>query len=196
MRRVAALVITALTAAACGTGTVDVGGPGSTTTAAPTTTQPPATTTVTYEGESPQIYAAALLELVTKDNTFGGGPPPFTVYLILDDLDPYAGSPTGGAGPSTALTDQDMSAIEAALDEFGEVKWIDDPDEWRTDDLMPMVEGGVILGVGEIEYDDKGALVPVSLWCGGLCGTWLTYRLVEEGDVWNVTGIEGPVSIS
>jgi len=55
----------------------------------------------------------------------------------------------------------------------------------------------LILGVGEPRIDGDTALAPVSLWCGGLCGTWLTYRLARDGGgAWRVTGTEGPVAIS
>jgi hypothetical protein len=44
--------------------------------------------------------------------------------------------------------------------------------------------------------DGATGLVPVSLWCGGLCGTWLTYRLDFADGAWAVTGTEGPRAIS
>lgn len=196
MRRVAALALAALTLGACGAGSIGDGS-GSTSTLEPTTTLAP--TTTTPADNSPAIYAAALHELVTVDHTFGSGPAPFTVFLIQDYLDENAGNPTGGGGENRPLTDEEKDAIEAAIEDLGEVVWIDDPDEWRDEDgNMEATEDeyAVILAVGEIEYDDQGALAPVSLWCGSLCATWLTYRLVEQADVWDVTGIEGPVAIS
>lgn len=54
----------------------------------------------------------------------------------------------------------------------------------------------VIIGVGEPVFDQGDALVPVSLWCGGLCGTWLTCRVVLADGGWTVTGIEGSIAIS
>jgi hypothetical protein len=134
--------------------------------------------TGTRPDETPGVLAAALLELVTENHTFGEGPPPFSEYLIQSSLDPHAGDPTGDATAiDRDLTSAERSAIEAALAALGPVRWIDDPDAWRTPDLMPTLEGSVILGVGEPRFDGDQALVPVSLWCGGLCGTWLTYRL-------------------
>lgn len=198
MRRVASLALAALTLAACGTGSI---GDGSTSTSlAPTTTTlAPTTTEVTDEGNSPAIYAAALHELVTVDHTFGSGPAPFTVFLIQDHLDSRAGDLTGQEGETRPLTEEEKEAIEAAIGDLGEVAWIDDPDEWRDENGNMEVtedEYPVILGVGEIEYDDEGALAPVSMFCGSLCGTWFTYRLAEQADVWDVTGIEGPIAIS
>lgn len=141
--------------------------------------------------------AVALTQLVTVDHTFGDGPSPFTEYLVQTRTDPQAGDVTGSPdGSTTELSADERAAIETAISEYGPVRWIEDPDEWRTPDLMPVVEGSVILGVGEPSVEGDSALVPVSLWCGGLCGTWFTYRVDLVGDTWTVTGIEGPVAIS
>ncbi len=145
---------------------------------------------------SAEVMAAALVQLITVDHTFGEGPPPFTEYLVQARIDPFAGNPTGGERPARPLTPEEQAAIESAIGAYGPVRWIDDPADWRTDDLLPSIEGAVILGVGEPILNGDTALVPVSLWCGGLCGTWLTYRLDLVDGAWTVTGIEGPISIS
>jgi hypothetical protein len=146
--------------------------------------------------DSAQVMAASLYQLVTVDNTFGGSSPPFTTYLIQASTDPYAGTGTETATTPRALTQDERGAIEAIIEPLGTVQWIDDPAEYRTSDLMPTIEGAAILGVGEPVFDSKGALVPVSLWCSGLCGTWFTYRLQQASEGWEVTGIEGPRAIS
>lgn len=146
-------------------------------------------------GDSADMMAVALQQLVAEDNTFGDGPPPFTEYLIQASTDPAAGSAVG-RGPSRPLTDAERSAIEVTISKFGPVQWIDDPDDWRNDDLTPTIDGAVILGVGEPEIDGDTALVPVSLWCGGTCGTWFTYRLDFEDGGWSVRGMEGPITVS
>jgi len=140
--------------------------------------------------------ASSIRQLITVDNTFGGSPPPFTTYLIQTSTDPYAGTGTEPTAASRALTQNERDAIEMVVAPFGSVQWIDDPAEYRTSDLMPTIEGSAILGVGEPTFDDKGALVPVSLWCSGLCGTWFTYRLQQTSEGWQVTGIEGPRAVS
>jgi hypothetical protein len=154
--------------------------------------------------------AAALVEVATNGNTFGGEPV-FAELLVLDHTDPTAGGgggelpPPGGEDefPRTPpseerpLTRSERAAVEAALGDLGTVTWIDDADEWRTGNLDPVLVGSAILGVGEpVFYGDDAALVPVSLWCGGLCGTWLTYRVdLVDGD-WVVVDVVGPVMIS
>ena len=147
--------------------------------------------------ETPEMMAAALVELVTVNHGFGEGPPPFTEYLIQNRIDPSAGSPEASTDESARLlTDSEREAIEAAVSEYGSVRWIDDPAEWSTPDLTPTIEGAAILGVGEPVIETDTGLVPVSMWFGGLCGTWLTYRLDLINDTWLVTDIEGPIAVS
>jgi hypothetical protein len=151
----------------------------------------------TVENSTPEMMAAALVELITENHGFSDGPAPFTVYLIQNRTDPSAvivDAPTDN--PSRPLTDTEMRAIEEAMSEHGTVRWIDDPAEWQTSNLTPTVEGAAILGVGEPVVEDQSGLVPVSMWCGGVCGIWLTYRLDLINTAWMVTGIEGPIAIS
>lgn len=171
MRLIAYAIVLALFVAACGT-------------------SDPADDT----SDSAAIYAVSLEQLVIDDNTFGGGGSPFTELLVQSSLDRGAGS--GEPGEIRALTEDEMAAIEATLAPHGTVRWIDDADEWRTSDLMPVVEGSAILGVGPITLDDQGALVPMSMWCGGLCGTWFTYRVIDSDAGWTVQGVEGPIAVS
>lgn len=152
-------------------------------------------TTISNDDPGPALVAVALQELVTNDHTFGSGPPPFTEYLIQSNIDPSAGTGTG-SGSVRALTEDERSAIEAVIAPFGPVQWINDPGEFRTDNLIPTIEGSAILGVGEPTIDGDRALVPVSLWCGGLCGTWLTYDVELIEGIWQVTGSNGPIAIS
>lgn len=147
-------------------------------------------------GDTAAVLAAAVQELITVDHTFGEGPPPFTDYLLLDATDPAAGSGDPGDGVGRTLTDGERSAIEEVVSNYGSVQWIADPGDYRTDDLRPTVEGAAIVGVGEPVFDQQAALVPVSLWCGGLCGTWLTYRVEVVDGTWVVTGVDGPIAIS
>ena len=162
----------------------------------PTTTM---TTTTTPAGpgdaDRAQVLALALRQLVTVNNSFGPGHA-FTELLVQSALDPAAGTSIPVDGPQRALTEAERTAIEAALSDLAPVRWIGDPAEWRTENLAPTVPGAAILGVGEPRFDDRGALVPVSLWCGGVCGIWLTYRLGLQAGSWSVTGMEGQWVIS
>lgn len=178
-----ALACMTVVVAACGEPD-QTGGTGT----APTTTTAPGDDTAT-------VMALALRELLTEQSTFGQGHR-FDAVLIQTSTDPAAGFTTPEA-TSRPLTDGERVSIEAAITDLSaDVRWVDDPDEWRNDDLMPEIPGSAIIGVGEPTFDDDGALVPVSLWCGGLCGTWFTWRLEITDGQWAVTGIEGPVAVS
>jgi hypothetical protein len=187
VKRLALLVMLASVLAACsGSGTegsIDVTGTTVTVATGPVTTLPPP-------------MGVALEELVTQNHTFAQGPPPFTEYLVQSHLDPYAGSPERDSGEGRPLSAAERAAIEDAIRPFGPLRWIEDPEQWRTDDLRPTIDGAVILGVGEPTIDGDTAFVPVSLWCGGLCGTWLTYLLSLVDDTWHVRGTEGPITIA
>jgi len=187
MKRATAIALLFLLVSACSTGQET---PPSPTEASTTTHGADVGASATAE-----TMAAALRQLVAKDHTFGQGPPPFTEYLILASLDPAAGT-ASNTGVVRPLTQAEMDAIEAVIGGFGPVTWIDDSSDFTTDDLTPTIEGAVIIGVGEPIIDGDTALVPVSLWCGGLCGTWLTYRLDSNAGTWIVTGIEGPRAVS
>jgi hypothetical protein len=146
---------------------------------------------------SADMMAVAVRELVTRDHTFGTGPPPFTEFLVQTSLDPAAGSITASdIGNTRELTATERAAIENALTGLGPVRWIDNPAEWRTDSLEPVIEGSVVLGVGEPVIEDGTGLLPVSLWCGGTCGTWFTYRIAVLDGAWQIVGKEGPFAIS
>lgn len=155
-----------------------------------------ATTAAPVRDDSAAVMAAAVHRLVSRDHTFGGGDHPFTEYLVLDHTAPDAGAPEGGGGAARPLTAGERAAIGEVLAPFGPHRFIADAADWRTADLDPVVEGSAIIGVGEPRITGDTALVPASLWCSGLCGTWLTYRVVRSGERWRVTGTEGPVAIS
>lgn len=163
-------------------------------------TRPRVETTLASDHDpSAGVMAAAIRRLTRRDHTFGPGSHRFVEYLVQSHVDSSAGNPTGtrAAGPAPRkLTDAERAGIEAVVAPLGPTRFIDDPADGRTDDLRPTVDGSVILGVGEPLISDSTALVPVSLWCGGLCGTWLTYQLQLDHDVWRVTGTKGPIGIS
>ena len=147
--------------------------------------------------DSPGVLAAGVEELITVDHTFGSGPAPFSTYLILDTTDPAAGTGMSSDDATVRpLTKDERAAVEAVVSAYGTLQWIDDADDFRTEDLRPTVDGAVIIGMGEPTFRDDGALVPVSLWCGGLCGTWLTYELESADGDWVVIGTDGPVAVS
>jgi hypothetical protein len=154
---------------------------------------PTTTTTVAEAFETAGAMAAALLHLVVVDNTFGQGSSPFVEYVIGSRTDPRAGAVSAPSGAdSRTLTDAERRAIEDALSDLGPVSWVDDLDQA----MVETADLKAVLGVGEPLLEGDTGLVPVSMWCGSMCGTWLTYRVERINGVWTVTGIEGPIAVS
>lgn len=158
---------------------------------------PAPTAVTTARHDSAEVMAAAVERLVTRDHTFGEGEHRFGEYLILDRTEPTAGGAgEGPRGRARPLTGTERAAIAAVVEPLGPHRFIADADAWRTDALEPRIPGSAIVAVGEPELAADTALAPVSLWCGGLCGTWLTYRVDRTDGAWTVTRTEGPVAIS
>lgn len=192
MRGARTLAVMLLVIAACGepvdTAATTAPTTSSTTTSSTTTSSLPADPT-------PELMGLALRDLLTEMSTFGSGHR-FAAVLVLTSTDEQAGTGMLG-GTARPLTIDEQQTIESAIDGLtDDVRWVDDPGDWRTDDLMPVIPGSAIIGVGEVVFDDAGALIPVSLWCGGLCGTWFTWRAELTDGGWEITGVEGPVAIA
>ena len=143
-----------------------------------------------------QIYAAVTRQLVEIDNTFGPEYR-FSRILILDRLDPHAGDAMNQDQSGQSLTEEQRQAIIAAVDHLGPIEFINDRSHFvREDVLEPVIPGSVIITLAPAEFDDEGAKVGANLWCGGVCGLWLTYRVVEGPDGWTTAGREGTWAIS
>ena len=142
------------------------------------------------------IHAAVVRQLVEFNNTFGPDHR-FTEVLVMDHADAHAGDPSREGEPGVSLTDGQRSAIRAAIEHLAPVRFINNRYDYiRQDVLQPTIPGSAIVTVAPVEFDNEGATVGAALWCGGVCGIWLTYRLAEEPDGWTVTGTEGPWAIS
>lgn len=143
-----------------------------------------------------RIYAAVTRQLVEIDNTFGPHHR-FSQILILERLDPHAGDATYQDQSGRSLTGEQRQAIIDAIEHLGPIEFIVDWRQFvREDILEPAIPGSVIVTLAPADFDDEGATVGANLWCGGTCGLWLTYRVVEETSGWTVAGREGNWSIS
>jgi hypothetical protein len=175
MKRLFILVAAlAMLAAACGS---DAGDPA-------TTTTRPETTATQDEEKMTQILVQATMHLLRNDTTFGQGHV-FPTVLVVDHLK-----------DGTPLTADQVNALTTAISDVTEVRFISDQDEFITDDLRPTIDGAAIVTLGAPDIDGDEATIEMGMWCGGLCGIWLTYAL-EVGDAgWEVLGTVGPIAIS
>jgi hypothetical protein len=159
------------------------------------TDEPPATTNAPdpVDPDRAAVLVAGLRELVFVDNTFGGGSP-FETLLV--------GTRIGGDS-GLELYSLELELIAAALQEGGTVKFIDDPDA-ETRRLFEAATEGVavspdliaVLTVRDLRLDGDRAEIDLSMWCGSLCGTYLTYEVVAGDSGWDVTGPIGPIAVS
>lgn len=151
------------------------------------------------DSRSVEIYAAVIRRLVTKDHTFGGAPSPFDRVYILDGLRQGAGNPNKGLGPpDKRFSGEIKKALKIELASLPPIEFISDPDSVRVgENLMGGVKReGVIVTVGPILGGGHNVKVANSIWCGGLCGQWLTYRVKLKGGNWRIMGTVGPSAIS
>lgn len=142
------------------------------------------------------IYAAVARQLVEFDNTFGPDHR-FSEVLVVEHTRVDAGNPLDEGPPGDPLTGEEQTAIVAAVERLSPVRFIGSREEFiRHDVLQPVIPGSVIITLAPVEFDGEGATVGANLWCGGVCGLWLTYRVTEEPNGWTVTGTEGDRAIS
>ena len=142
------------------------------------------------------IYAATTRQLVEIDSTFGPGHR-FSEVLVVDRTQPDAGDRRRQSPPpGDPLTEEQRAAIAAAIEPLSPVRFIDDRYAFITESLSPVIPGSAIVTLGQVDFDRKGATVGMGLWCGGLCGIRLTYRVTEGPDGWTVIGTEGDITIS
>jgi hypothetical protein len=131
-----------------------------------------------------EILVQATMHLLRNDSTFGPEHL-FPTVLVVDHLK-----------DGTPLTSDQIAALSTAISNLSEVEFISDQGDYVTDDLRPTVDGAAIITLGPVTVDNNYATIDMEMWCGGLCGIWLTYAL-EVGDAgWEVLGTVGPIAIS
>jgi hypothetical protein len=101
-----------------------------------------------------------------------------------------------GGDPAEPLSDEERAAIVAALDGLAAVLFVPDRDSLIDDDLRAAPGVDAIVTVGRPDVDGDHADIPMELWCGSLCGTWLTYRAVRVVDGWSIDGPIGPIAVA
>jgi hypothetical protein len=144
------------------------------------------------------IYSAVVRRLITKDHTFGGGPSPFDHLFIVDGAVKKAGDPMEQRRPTQPFSHAIKRGLRQNLADLPTMDFVSNPDSARLGKrgLNGVRDNGVIITLAPIEGDGLKVEVPNSLWCGGLCGQWLTYVVKLEDERWRVTGQTGPYAIS
>lgn len=132
-----------------------------------------------------ELIAAGLLRLLTVDNSFGG----------TDVFDDIRVARTLGSGEG-ALAPLDLEMVAGTLSELGMVLFIDNADIEIAALFETSPTGVAVVSVERIELLDDHAELELSLWCGSLCGVFLTYEAIPVDGGWEITGTTGPIAVS
>ena len=132
------------------------------------------------------LIAAAVKQLLTVDNSFGG----------VDVFDDIRVASVIGADPGQPLQGLDLEVIAETLSELGAVRFVDNADA-EIEALFEESPAGVaVVSVEDILVLDDRAEVELRLWCGSLCGVFLTYEAIPDDSGWNIVGTTGPIATS
>ncbi len=132
------------------------------------------------------LIAVAVKRLLTVDNGFGG----------VDVFDDIRVAHVIGSDPDQPLQGLDLELIAATLSELGEVRFVDDADA-EIEVLFEESPAGVaVVSVENVLLLDDRVEVELRLWCGSLCGVFLTYQAVPLDGGWNIVGTVGPIAMS
>lgn len=141
---------------------------------------------VTEDPVRADLLAAAIRRLLTVDNGFGSAD-------VFDDIRVGV---LFGSDPSQALTALDRDAIAAGVSDIGEVSFVDDADEVIVGLFNDSPVGVAVVSVEDLVILDDRAEVGLSMWCGALCGVFLTYEAVPDVGGWDIIGTTGPIAMS
>ena len=132
-----------------------------------------------------RLLAVAIERLVKEDNSFGGGTP-FERVEVETAI---------GGSRGTGLSDAELELIAAAIENVALVEFIPDADQ-AIEGHFESAAAVAVVSVGEVRIDGERAEVDLGLWCGNVCGIWLTYEAERTADGWRILGINGPIAVS
>ena len=118
--------------------------------------------------------------------------------LDLDELATrdQGGDALGGLG-GTLLEPLQLERVAAAVNESGmAVQFVDDPDGLIQELFDGATPGAAVITIDSLRLGSRRAEVELRLWCGALCGIFVTYEVVQVDDEWTITGPVGPIAIS
>ena len=144
------------------------------------------------------IYAAAVRQLYTVDDTFGGTLQPPVLYIVATTED-VSGDPDLDAGDPTPIPAAVQSGVSAALADLPTtIRWVDSREEVDLDpETGEVVGGGAIVTLGNIlPESETRALVPAGIYIANLAAGGQTYVVEQQDGTWSVTGTTGVQWIS
>ncbi len=134
-----------------------------------------------------ELEAEAIALLVSVDNSFGSGADPFEIVNI--------GTLIGGDA-DRPIDPRAHDLIETALEGSAEIVFVSDI-EASIDELFEQNTAGVaVANIEDVRIDGESAELDMRLWCGSLCGVFLTYEAELRNTGWEIVGTTGPIAIS
>jgi hypothetical protein len=134
-----------------------------------------------------RLEAAAIVRLVTVDHGFGGGNPPFDLVQVA--------TPVGGdaSRPLEALA---LELTAGTLTGRFPVEFISDADATIAEHFDRQTTGVAVAAIDDVRIDADRAEIEMRLWCGSLCGVFLTYEALLGSSGWEIVGTTGPIMMS
>jgi hypothetical protein len=118
---------------------------------------------------------------VIVDNSFGGAD-------VFDDI---RIATVIGADPDQPRQYLDLETITAALTELSPVHYIDDAYAEIKALFEESPAGAAVISVERVLMLDDRTDIGMRLWCGFLCGVFLTYEAVLQDGGWDIIGPPG-----
>ncbi len=131
-----------------------------------------------------ELIAAAVRRLVTADSSIADSDF-FREFRV--------GRFTADGAPLAPLA---LELIAESLSEFGAVRFIDDAAAETAALFDGEQSGVVVVAVDRVDLLDDRAEVELWLWCGSLCGVWLTYEAAPGAAGWVILGTTGPIAVA
>jgi hypothetical protein len=134
-----------------------------------------------------RLETAAIVRLVTVDHGFGSGSPPFDLVQV--------GTSVGG---DTSRPVEEL-ALELTADTLADqfpVEFVSDIDATIAEHFDHETMGVAVAAIDDVRIDADRAEIEMRLWCGSLCGVFLTYEAVLGSSGWEIVGTTGPIAMS
>ena len=102
-----------------------------------------------------------------------------------------------GGSAGTPLEPLQLERIAAVVNATGAtVQYVDDPDGLTAKLFDGSPPGVAVITIDALRLGATQAEVELHLWCGSLCGVYLTYAAEQVDGRWVITGIVGPIAMS
>jgi hypothetical protein len=152
-------------------------------------------TACTGGGSSEERDAAVYAAVIRHMTAERGQPSGFPVIYVADRIDPGAADPEAEAAGAPFPQDVKEGILEL-VQGLGRVEFVADPDSviGPEEDGSRVQSGGILLTVGPIRGTGDRVEVQASSYLANLAGSWQTWVVALQGDVWRVSGTTGPVA--